>query len=328
MTATNTWYYRFAFRVGEESDIPSEFASVYRQLLEFNGHPAFGLFTPSVEEGSFLVSERHPPRLILIFQNCFVVLSLDSHSDQVHTLEMAREDFLGLGLGEFLLNCWLTLYPGNSADGKMQVRFPSRAGEHFWELCRFLLDWCDTSARAVSPQVYVSREIPGLPAKFSSFVKTHPEFAIGSQFFFQPAMEAGKKRQDSLANLLLAIGLNGIVALDDRYPRGRSEYGLEMSYLPLCRVRSAEWIDPADRADAALHLSLRGKNSHLEISWRVFPGMKPYALRWISAVNDIVKRLRVEEPMPVGLARNEDEKSGESSFAARGDHSRVGATRD
>ena len=191
---TNTWYYRFAFRVEEESDIPPEFASVYRRLLEFNGHPAFGLFTPPIEEGSFLVSERHPPRLILIFQNSFVVLSPDSHSDQVHTLEMAREDFLGLGLGEFLLNCWLTLYPGNSADEKMQVRFPSRAGEHFWELCRFLLDWCDTSARAVSPQVHVSREISGLPAKFSSFVKIHPELAIGCEVFFQPAMEAGKKR--------------------------------------------------------------------------------------------------------------------------------------
>lgn len=328
MMTTNTWYYRFAFRVGEESDIPSEFASVHSRLLELNGHPLYGLFTPTIEEGSFLVSERHPPRLILIFQNRFVVLSLDSHSDQVHTLEMAREDFLGFGLGEFLLNCWLTLYPGNSADGKMRVRFPSRAGKHYWDLCRFLLEWCDTSARAVSPQVHASREIRGLPAKFSSFLKTHPELAVGSQFFFQPAVEAGKKRRDSFFNLLLAITSNGTIALDDRYRNGRSELGIEMTYFPLGCFRAAEWIEADNCAAATLQLSLRGKNSQLEITWPVFAGLKAYALRWISEVNHIVEPLGLGKPMTIGLAPKEDGRGAESRFAMGRDESRAGATKD
>jgi hypothetical protein len=328
MTTTNTWYYRFAFLVGEESDIPPEFASVYRQLLEFNGHPAFGLFTPTIEEGAFLISERHPPRLILIFRNSLVVLSLDTHSDQVHTLVMVRADFLGFGLGEFLLNCWLTLYPGNSANGKMQVRFPSRAGQHYWELCRLLLDWCDTSAPTVIPPVHVSSEIPGLPPKFASFLITHPELAIGSQYFFQPAMESGQKRQDSFCNLLLAFALNGIIALGDQYRRGRSELGIEMTYLPLRRVRSAEWIDRDNRTGASLRISLQGRKSHLEVSWPVFAGMKPYALRWNNAVNSVLESLRGEDPIGADLARRENESGDKSSLAARGDDSRVSSTRE
>lgn len=327
MTTTNTWYYRFAFRAEDQNDIPPEFRSLFQELVASRGRPAFGLFTPTIEDHAFLFSERIPPRLILIFEDCLVVLWLDSRSDQVPAFELARDDFLGFRFGAFLLNCWLNLYPGDSADGKFLIRFPSRAGEHFAELCRFLLGWCNAPTRSTPPPPQASCEIAGLPAKFSSFLKAHPELGLTSEFFFQPAIEAVKKRQSSFANLLVAIVSKGIVVLGDRYRRGRSEYGIEMTYMPLSRVRSAEWVSSANGSDSTLRISLQGRKSHLDMSWPVFTGMQPYAVRWIDAVNESVNSLLVRGPLPKDQASKNDENSGKTSLAARGDNRRVGATR-
>lgn len=325
---SNTWEYRFAFRAEERGDVPPEFRTAYDRLVASNGRPSFGLFTPPIKERTFLASLWIPPKLVLVFRENITVLSLDSRSNQLYAFELSREDFLGFGLGEFLLNCWLTLYSGNSADGKIQVQFPSRAGQHYAELCRLLLNWTSPLLIPVRPQTHPSSEIAGLPAKFASFLKTHPELAVGSQFFFQPAVEVGKKRRDSFCNLLLAITSNGIIALGDRYRGGRSELGIEMAYFPLACFRSAEWIEPDNCAAATLQLSLRGKNSQLKITWPVFAGLKPYALLWISEVNEIVEALGREKPMTIGLAPKEDGRGAESSFAMGRDESRAGTKRD
>jgi hypothetical protein len=289
MTATNTWYYRFAFRAEEQNDIPLEFRHLYQSLVASKGHPAFGLFTPAIEDHAFLFSERIPPRLILVFQDSLVVISLDYRSDQVHTFEFPREDFLGFGFGEFLLKCWLALYRGGSTLGSFQLRFPSRAGEHFAAVSRLLLGWCNTSTRSTPPVPQASCEIAGLPAKFSSFLRAHPELAPTSEFFFQPALEAAKKRRSSFANLLLMIASKGIVVLGDRYKNGTSEFGIETTYLPLTRVRSAEWVASTNGSASTLRISLQGKSSHLDMSWPVFYGMGPYGVRWVSAVNETVE---------------------------------------
>ncbi len=324
MTKTNTWDYRFAFRAEDRIDVPPEFRNVYDRLASSNGRPVFGLFTPSIKEHAFLVSDWVPPKLILAFQESLALLSLDCRSNQVRTFELARDDFLGFGLAEHLLNCWLTLYPGDSADGRMLVRFPSRASEHFEELGRFLLKWWDrkgaTNWNASQPSI----EMRGLPAKFSSFLQSHPEFGAISEFFFQPAIEPRNRHQKSSANLLLTVASEWIVALGDQYRHERSEFGIEMTYLRISSVRSAEWIESPNDGSAVLQICLQGRETHSMVSWRVFAGLRPYALRWIEAVNRGVMPKFVEpSPLNKVTGREIDEGDSNQNTSSKGHASHV-----
>jgi len=280
---SNTWDYRFAFRVQAPSDIPSEFRSMYDRLLETCGPPVFGLFSPAMEDPGFILSHWLPPKLILLFSESLAVLSLDSRSDQALTFELPREDFLGYRLAEFLLNCWFTLYGRPSGDEGIQIRFPSRAFQHFVEFARLLINWLERDGEAVQNQTQSSRAIPGLPPKFSSFLEAHTEFGPASEFFFQPATELRKKRQGRWANVLLLITRDSIVALTDQHRGECSQYGIEMTYFPLRRVTSVEWIESADGREAEIRICLRGIKSESCHSWPVLSGLKPYALRWSKA---------------------------------------------
>jgi hypothetical protein len=300
---SNTWDYRFAFRLNGLEDIPEEFRSAYDRLVRANGLPVFGLFTPCTEEHVFVVSRRLPPRVIFVFPRSFVLLSLDTSSNAVNTFDLSRTDFLGYGFAEFMLNCWFTVYHGHSGDGKTVVRLPSRAGEHYWELNRFLLDWCGRASDANSGVVHSLHKMPEFPAKFLNFMKTHPEYGKISEFFFQPAMDLRGKRHKPFANLLLSISTNGILVLNDQSHHHRSEAGLEMTFLPLDRVQSSGWIESSQDDRALLRIDLHGEGAHSQMSWHVLTGLKPYAFRWIRAVNDAAQgarqeRLKLEKGSP------------------------------
>jgi len=300
MPVSNTWDYRFAFRVEDGNEIPAEFGSAYERLGRTNGRPVFALFTPSVKEYTFIVSRWVPPRLILVFQDSIAVLSLDSHSNQTHTLEVCRNDFLGFGIAEFLLNCWFKLCPGDETHREIEIRFPSRAVHHYWELTHLLLDWCSGKEDARNT-VRQPNPVAGVPTKFASFMDLHTELGAISEFFYQPAMESRTKRGQSFANLLLLFTSRGIFALADQYRSGRSEYGIEMTYLPSSRLRTVEWIQPANVQSGAIEISILGATSRSRASWPVHSGLQPYALRWILAVNSAITESAPEQTPQGGL---------------------------
>ena len=308
---SNTWDYRFAFRVEGRDDVPAEFRGTYDRLLGTCGSPLFALFSPAMEDPGFILSRWLPPKLILLFSESLVLLSLDIRSDQVLTFELGREDFLGYGFAEFLLNCWFTLYPGSAADGGIQIRFPSRASQHYVELARILLNWSDREDRALRNSLQSSRAIPGLPPKFSSFLEGHTEFGPASEFFFQPATELRKKREERWANVLLLITPDTIVALTDQRCGECSQYGIEMTYLPLRCVRSVNWIESHNGRQAAIGVCLKGAKAELRHTWPVFSGLKPYALRWVEAVESSVNAVGREYNSPEGPAERRGEYSAE-----------------
>ena len=299
---SNTWDYRFAFRVQEPGDVPSEFRSMYDRLLGICGPPVFGLFSPAMEDGGFILSRWLPPRLILLFSESLVLLSLDTRSDQVLTFELSRNDFLGYGLAEFLLHCWFTLYPGSSADDGIQIGFPSRAAQHFAELAHYLLNWSDGEDAAIQSRRQSPQGIPGLPPIFSNFLEAHPEYGPALEFFFQPNTELRKRRDEEWAALLLLVTPSSIVALTDQYRGRRSPYGIETTYLPIKRVKSVDWTESRDGAHAAIEVCLKGAKTQLRVSWPILSGLKPYTVRWIQAVESQTRALGGERNWPERLA--------------------------
>jgi hypothetical protein len=298
---SNTWDYRFAFRAERRDDVPVEFRGAYDRLLEAWGRPIFGLFSPAMEDPGFILSRWHPPKLILVFSESCTVLSLDRQSDQVATFELNRQDFLGYGVADFLLNCWLMLYPGVAADSAVQIRFPSRACQHYGELARLLLNWLECRWEPSRNEDPPSRAIPGLPPKFLSCLEAHIEFGPPKEFFVQPALEIRKKQGGKWANLLLVITPKGIVALTDQYRRECSPYGIEITYLPLARVRSVDWCESNDGHRTAIEVHLEGVSTRLCKEWPILPGLSPYALRWIEAVKPQVKVICKEYSRADGL---------------------------
>lgn len=286
---SNTWDYRFAFRVEDRNEIPAEYRSEYERLGKTNGRLVYGLFTPSIKEHTFIISRWIPPRLILVFRERIAVLSLDSHSNQTHSFQVCRNDFLGFGIAEFLLNCWFKLCAGDETERHIEIRFPSRAVQHYWELIRFLLDWCKGNEEPSANRVQSLGFLNGLPAKFASFLDSHTEMGAISEFFFQPAIESHRRRGQSFANLLLLLTSRGIFALADQYRSGRSEYGIEMTYLPLSRLGAVEWTDPANVQSGAIDISMQGVTARSRTSWPVHSGLQSYALRWIQAVDSAIK---------------------------------------
>ena len=310
---SNTWDYRFAFRVERRDDVPVEFRVSYDRLVGTCGLPHFGLFSPAMEDPGFILSHWLPPKIILLFSESLVLFSLDTRSDQVLTFELGREDFLGYGFAEFLLNCWFTLYPGPAANSGVQIRFPSRASQHYVELARILLNWSEWENGAIRNSPQSSRAISGLPPKFSSFLEGHTEFGPVSEFFFQPATELRKKREETWANALLLVTRDSIVALSDNYRGESSQYGIEMTHLPLRCVRSVDWADPHDGRQSAITVCLKGAKTEQRLSWAVYSGLKPYAVRWVEAVESAVKALRREYSHPEELIEQRGQRTTQST---------------
>ena len=316
---SNTWDYRFAFRVERRDDVPAEFRRSYDRMLETFGPPMFGLFSPAMEDPGFFFSHWLPPKLILAFSESLALLSLETRSDQVQTFELSRLDFLGYSLGEFLLKCWFTLYPGPAAGGGVQIRFPSRASQQFVELARILRNWSDWEGGTLRNPLQFSRPIPGLPPKFSSFFEGHTEIGPVSEFFFQPATELRKKREETWANVLLLVTRDSIVALTDQHLRECSQYGIETTYLPLRCLSSVDWADPHDGCQSAIRVCLKGAKSELRLSWPVYSGLEPYAIRWVEAVESSVKTSGRESGHREKLIHQRDQCTTQSTSGA-GDH--------
>jgi len=191
---SNMWDYRFAFRIEKRDDVPVGFRNVYGNFLELAGLALYGLFSPAAEDSRSLFSWRVPSRLILMFAERIVVLSLDRHSNQVQTFELNRHDFLGYGLADFLLNCWFTVYRTVTPDSGLPIQFSSRASHLYAALARLLVGWTESKAdRNMDARV---TRVHGLPLKFANYLQTHDEFGPTNEFFFQPAVDLRKTRGD------------------------------------------------------------------------------------------------------------------------------------
>lgn len=314
---TNTWDYRFAFYIETTEDVPPEFKDSYKRLVELYGRPLFALFSPAVEEYRFLFVHWLPPRLILLFSELLAVLSLETTSDHIQTLEWSHEELLGYGQADFLLNCWFTFYPGLSGDEGVQIRFPARAFEKFTELARVLRNWlaCDGSATNL-----VQLPLPGLPKKFLSFLETHSKLGQLLEFFFQPVMDQRGKGQRRWSNLLLVTSTNGIVVLADEYLGESSEYGIEMTHLPLQRVRLVDWTERQDGRPASIRVILKGTTGEYVLTWPVFLGLKPYALRWLRATESLVAAMERDPSALETITKRRGEDRSDSSPMEGQDH--------
>ncbi len=287
----NTWDYKFAFYIESILDVPPEFHGAYERLVAAYGQPDFALFSPAVEEYRFLVSNWLPPRLILLFPESLVLLSLETQSDQVRSLEWSHDELLGYGQADYLVNSWFTLYPGPSGDGGIKVRFPARASDEFTCLAHVIHQWIDGDGDSFINLPQHPILIPGLPSKFLSFLEAHSELGQPSEFFFQPAMEHRGKGYRRWSNLLLIAGANGIFVLADE-SRGRViDHGLDLTYLPLHRVRAVDWVEHHQDHPASIRIYLKGGIGELALSWPVFSGLKAYAHRWSTVTNSLAKAL-------------------------------------
>ena len=286
---SNTWDYQFAFVVRESADVPPEFRSAYERLVTSAGRPSFALFTPAVDQSHLLVSRWLPPRLILVCPEALALLSLETDSDRLVAFELSRQDFLGCGLAEFLLDCWFTLYPGEPSGNKVQIRFPSLAFEKYEHLVRFLQDWSVEANEVPLDQRHGAGFLDGLPRTFSRSLEAHPEWGPVAEYLFQPILRFRRKGATNCSNLLLVATPRGVATLSDEYGADHSDYGVDVSFFPLARVSQPEWIESTDKDQAIVQVYLRGRSLEHRLSWRVFRGLKPYALRWIEALNHLLR---------------------------------------
>jgi hypothetical protein len=281
------WDYRFAFRLQGWEDVPTEFRRTYKNVVAAQGKPVWGLFSPSLEEGNFLVGRRTPPCLWLVFGNGLSLLSLHAQSNEVSTWEVPRQDFLGYGLVEFLLDCSFSLYLGSSQGEPVRVRFPSRAWEKYQELAQLLQTWMidETHPDSAPGQPGQGRRLAGLPPKFTRFIDAYPEIGNVQEEFFQPRLVFSRRRGEEWPNLWLLLTSKAIVVLCDQSPRGWSEYGVEACFFPLASVRSADWVEGTDADRGTVRIHLKAVTRRADVSWIVFSGLKFYVLRWVEALH-------------------------------------------
>ncbi|HUY13731.1 MAG TPA: hypothetical protein VMX16_08900 [Terriglobia bacterium] len=202
--------------------------------------------------------------------------------------EWRRANLLGYGLAEFLLHGWFSLYPNDPSEEKFVIRFPPQAARHFDDLAAVLTNWCLEGEMRTDISTHQPIALPGIPNKFASFLQAHPRLASSQGFFFQPAMKLQGSGERRWANLLLLVNLESIVVLSDQYQRESSAFGVEMTFLPLKGVRSARWHESPDGHAAVLQVLLGETNCRLLLSWQVFDGLKPYAFRFLDAVDALL----------------------------------------
>jgi hypothetical protein len=301
---SNTWEYRYAFRIQESQDVPVEFLGVYGNLTEREGDPVLAFFSPALNEGHFVMSAWRPPRLWLVFHDSLALLSLDHKSDAVSVFALRRQEFLGFGHREFLLDCWFSVYPGSSEGEPIEVRFPSRAEEKYRDLARLLVGWSKEERPITAPPgcAETSALLAGLPPKFTHLVEQHPEFGEVGEIFFQPRMVFGRSPEGEWPNFSLLLTSQAIIVLTDQYHQRWSEYGVEYVYFPLARVKLAEWIELGHAGRSAIRIYLEGASRQTSLCWNVFGGLKPYALRWLRAVKSSVKSIEGGDIQPQDMA--------------------------
>lgn len=302
----NAWNCKSVFCAITRDEVPTEFRIVYDRLKGASGPPSFGLFTPIVKERVFLTTHWDPPRLILLFRDSLALLSLDTRSDLVITNELSRDEFLGFGLTEFLLERWLTIYHRDFPKGK-KIRFPSTEKYYWTEISHFLARWSRRETQDFPNLSEAELPIQGLPVKFTGWLESHSEFGVTTEYFFQPATEPHKLGQESFSNLLLVTTTRGIVALREHSPHNPRKFGIEMTFLPRARVKSADWIEPVSSKHAVIELSVQGALGRSRMAWSVFAGLRPYALRWIRTVNPAARPVTIT----AGLEATGDPRVGD-----------------
>ena len=321
----NSWDCRSVFCAITRDEVPAEFRTVYDRLKRASGPPSFGLFIPMVPNRSFLNTHWAPPRLILLFPDSMALLSLDTRSDLVITYELSRDEFLGFGLAEFLLERWLTIYHKDFPKGK-KIHFPSTEKYYWEEMSRFLARWSRREEQDLVHLPHAGLPIQGLPVKFTDWLASHSEFGVANEYFFQPAMQPQGLHHESFPNLLFFISPHGLVALQEHFPYNPRKLGIEMTFLPRARVKSADWIEPANSKHAVIEISVQGALARTRMPWSVFAGLRPYALRWLRVINQAASPVMIREELEAtelpGVGDLETESKTEASVVVDGYHVR------
>jgi len=290
---SNVWEYRFAFPFRDPEDVPPEFRPDYERLVQALGPPALAFFSPTVEEPGLWLSRRTPVWAILVFSNSLAILGLERGKPGIRVFTLGREDLLGFGLAEFLLDCWLSLDPGPLPGAPLKVRFPSRAMENYSALLRHLADWSGPRAtlRPERQPTGAPNLLQGLPTKFIRALEAQSHLFEGAwEYFYQPLLRPRRGATDGWANTLLLLTPRGVVALSDEHRGGSSEYGLDWRLFPLAHITHLEWVEGVGTSTAHLQLSLKGRTCGASVSWPVYRGLKPYACRLLDALEFSLSR--------------------------------------
>lgn len=287
---SNTWEYRFAFKIGSRQDVPEEFLNIYDEMVHSHGPVISGLFTPALEEGGRLLARWVPPKLILLFKDVLTVLALDIRSNQVLASSWRQEEFLGYGMADFMLRCWFSIYPGEAQEPRTVVAYPSTAVTKFEEFASELLHWCSQGLSVPGENTRGLADLEGLPMTFGGFLRAHLGLDEHTACFFQPTIQHHKKLNKGIwPNLLMLSNSARIVILSDQRGMNVSLFGMEMTYLPLAHVTSVGWTPGTDIQASSIYVNLQSTSNHLRLSWHVFEGLQPYAISWVRTVENTIQ---------------------------------------
>lgn len=291
-SVSNTWDYRFAYRLEELTDVPPEFRNSFLATCRSRGRPSWALFLPAMQIFSLRVPGQIPPRVVLMFSDSLALLSLDPEQDRVLSFTVDRAGFLGYGLGEFLLQCWITVYGGIQGEGTARIRFPSYCMDKYEQLAKLLFGWCQVKPAPEPPTepTVTNRKtlLRELPPQFSGFLRHHAEFGKVSHHFLQTPAGPPSRTKSQWPTLLLALTPTGILALSDEYAGRPCEWGLEATVLPLRSLARAEWVEEAGSRPPAVRVHFRGAHQPASFTWRVFGGLRPDGVSWVQAVNSFL----------------------------------------
>jgi hypothetical protein len=287
MSVSHTWEYRFAFRLAEAKDVPSEFLGALEELTLLYGPRLVGFFTPTVSHGGETAWSVVPPQVVVLFESSLALLSLELKSDRVSSLVVSREDICGYGLASFLLDSWMTIYFAGRGLASAKIRFPTQSAQESKEFTSLFHGW-----GFIGPDEGADLGIPGLsalpagsPPQFGHFLADHPEFGQHTTCFLQPSGSSAKGKRCARLNRLFVKTSNGLLVLSDQYMQSASRWGLEATYLAKLCLRRIDWIDGFGGSEGIIRARIKGKSGVVEMEWPVHIKYKLRAIRWTREVN-------------------------------------------
>jgi hypothetical protein len=82
-----------------------------------------------------------------------------------------------------------------------------------------------------------------------------------------------------------------------------------MTFLPRAGVKSVDSIESVNGKHAVIEVSIEGAHVRSRMSWVVFAGLRPYALRWIQTLNQGAGSIGTDEPEASEPAKAHDQET-------------------
>lgn len=274
---------RFAVLITEDCEVPREFQDSLNRVIGIYGHYVLAFFLPGMIRPGGSGTQAIPPRIVLLLDDHFALLSFHSVSGQISTLVINRSDLLGYRMTGFLLDCWITLYRAGEPT-ELQIQFPVQSGELYWDLVISLFHVGHLRTHKVSAPDHSVVPL-NCPKAFTNFLHQHPESGEVQECFLQTSVPFSKDRRQKCANLFVARTKSGLLVLTDERIADASWLGLQVSYFPLSSLRRAHWADRLQTQQGALFLYLGKALDPLRIEWNVALRFREAAVRWVEELN-------------------------------------------